>query len=51
MTNNMDAKISARIAYLLSIGKSLPVAFDTVLGNGAYLKLASDLYDSFNAKA
>ncbi len=46
----MNAKISGRIAFFVSQGKSLPEAFDMVLGAGAYMKLAGELYDRLNAK-
>lgn len=32
-------------------GMTLPQAFDAVLGEGAYAKLAGDLYDALRAKA
>lgn len=41
---NMNAKISARILVLVQTGMTLPAAFDTVLGNGAYTKMAYDLH-------
>jgi hypothetical protein len=42
----ITTKISARILILVQSGKSLPEAFDAVLGAGAYLKLASDMHDA-----
>jgi hypothetical protein len=45
----MTTKISARILVLMQTGMTLPQAFDAVLGAGAYLKLAGDLYDALRA--
>ena len=45
-----NAAISAKIIANVQAGMTLPQAFDAVLGEGAYLKLAGDLYDKLNAK-
>ena len=42
--------ISAAILKKVAEGMTLPAAFDAVLGNGAYSRLVSDLYDAFNQK-
>lgn len=47
----MNPKISAAILAHVASGKSLPEAFDAVLGAGAYAKLAGDVYDALRAKA
>ena len=47
----MNAKISAAILANIACGMALPQAFDAVLGEGAYAKLAGDLYDALRAKA
>lgn len=47
----MNPKISAAILAHVAAGKSLPEAFDAVLGAGAYAKLAGDVYDALRAKA
>lgn len=41
----MNKKISAKILSLISTGMSLSEAFDAVLGAGAYLKLAGEVYE------
>lgn len=46
---NMTTKISARILALVQSGMTLPLAFDAVLGAGAYAKLADDLHDALTA--
>lgn len=47
----MNAKISDRILVLMASGMDVVEAFDRVLGEGAYAKLASDLYDELRAAA
>lgn len=47
MTTNQ--KISAAILANVAAGKSLKEAFDAILGNGAYDKLAGDVYDTLRA--
>jgi hypothetical protein len=42
--------ISARILTLKNSGMSLRDAFDAVLGQGAYDKLAGEVYDALRAK-
>lgn len=52
--NKTDAKntvISARIALHLAAGKPLPDAVDAVLGAGAYLAMAGQIYDALRARA
>ena len=46
----MNTKISARILILIQSGKTLPEAFDAVLGAGAYEKMAGEVYDALNAR-
>jgi hypothetical protein len=45
-----NAQISMMILAEMENGKTLPEAFDAVLGAGAYLKLAGDVYDELVAK-
>ena len=45
----MNAKISGRILVLVQAGFTLPEAFDEVLGAGAYLKMAGEIYDALRA--
>lgn len=45
-----NAAISARILALMSEGQTLRQAFDAVLGEGAYTKLAGEVYDALRAK-
>lgn len=47
----MNAKISAAILLNLKNGMSLPEAVDAVLGAGAYMKIAGELYDALRTKA
>jgi hypothetical protein len=42
--------IGAQIFQQILAGKTIPQAFDAVLGNGAYLKLAGEVYDELRAK-
>jgi hypothetical protein len=46
-----NAAISAQIMSRVQAGQPLREAFDAVLGQGAYTKLAGDLYDGLRAKA
>ena len=39
-------KISEMLLHELAVTGSITEAFDRVMGNGAYDKLASDLYDA-----
>lgn len=42
---------STRFASLLAAGTSVPDAFDSIMGPGAYTKLAGELYDELRARA
>ena len=46
-----NAAISAKILINVQAGMTLQQAFDAVLGDGAYIKLAGDVYDELRAKA
>ena len=46
----MNAKISAAILFLVSKGVELHVAFDKLLGQGAYSKMVGEIYDELRAK-
>lgn len=46
---NMNAIIAARILTHITNGMDPRAAFDEVLGEGAFIKLAGDLYDAFRA--
>lgn len=48
MSNNQI--ISARILAEMANGKTIDQAYDAVFGEGAYLKLAGELYDHLRAK-
>ena len=43
---NTNQQISIRIIALVATGVAIDVAFDSVLGQGAYVKFANDLYDT-----
>ena len=45
-----NAAISAKIMTNVQAGMTLREAFDAVLGQGAYAKLAGDVYDALRAK-
>ena len=47
---NKDTIISAKILTAMANGMELQAAFDSVLGEGAYMKMASDLHDALGAK-
>lgn len=47
----MNAKISAAILAQVAAGMSLPEAFDSIIGPGAFSKLAGEVYDALRAKA
>lgn len=47
----MNAKISAAILAHVAAGKPVPEAVDAVFGEGAYEKLAGNLYDALRAQA
>ena len=46
----MNEIISTRILALVASGMPLPAAFDAVLGEGAYLKMAGEIYESMVSK-
>lgn len=46
-----NAAISAGILALKQSGMTLRQAFDAVLGEGAYSKVAGEVYDALRAKA
>ena len=48
MNSKLTAAISARILAALNTGMTLPQAFDSVLGAGAYAKLAGEVFDTLN---
>ena len=50
MNTLKNAAISAQIMALVEAGTSLQQAFDAVLGEGAYAKMAGELYDALRAK-
>lgn len=45
-----DQIISARILAAMASGMELREAFDSVLGEGAYMKMAGEVYDALRAK-
>lgn len=45
-----NARISAMILAKMQEGMDLRAAFDAVLGEGAYMKLAGEIYDELRAK-
>jgi hypothetical protein len=45
----MTKTISVRILALVAAGLSLPEAFDSVLGAGAYAQMAGDIYEAMRA--
>lgn len=45
-----NAKISAMIISKMQQGMDIRAAFDAVLGEGAYMKLAGEVYDALRAK-
>ena len=46
-----NVAISAKIIAAMQSGLDLQQAFDSVLGQGAYIKLAHEVYDELRAKA
>ena len=44
-----NAQISEAIMIQVAAGLSVQQAFDAVLGQGAYMKLAGELYDQLKA--
>jgi len=47
---NFAIEIMSRIATEFAATGSMPEAYDRVMGEGAYDKLAGELYDELNAK-
>lgn len=45
-----NAAISAKIIANVQAGMSVSEAYDAVLGAGAYVKMAGELYDALRAK-
>ncbi len=45
------AQISAQIVALMADGHTLPQAFDLVIGEGAFMKLAGEVWEAFQPKA
>lgn len=57
MNSNMNfrdhvnkARISMAILTLMQAGMTLPEAFDQVMGEGAYRKLADEVWETLNGK-
>lgn len=46
-----NAAISAAILANVAKGMDLPAAYDAVFGEGAYAKMADEMYDALRAKA
>ena len=46
-----NAAISARILAAMKAGMDIQQAFDSVLGEGAYMKLAHEVYAELRARA
>lgn len=46
-----NAQISALVLAHVAGGKSLPEAYDAVMGEGAYMKMAGEVYNHLRAKA
>ena len=46
-----NAAISALIMSKVAEGMTIRQAFDAVIGEGAYAKMAGELYDALRAKA
>jgi len=51
MNEIKNAAISAKILANIQAGMPLQQAFDAVFGDGAYAKMAGELYDELRAKA
>lgn len=45
-----NAQISQAIIAHVAAGKTLPEAYDAVFGEGAYIKMAGEMYDALNEK-
>ena len=50
-TTDKNTVITVAIGTLVKSGIDLQVAFDAVLGEGAYMKMAGQVYESLRAKA
>jgi hypothetical protein len=50
MNELKNAAISARILAAVKSGMELPQAYDSVFGEGAYIKLAGEIYDELRRK-
>lgn len=48
---NKNAAISARILANIAAGMTIDQAIDAVLGEGAYIQIAGDLYDALREQA
>lgn len=51
MKPTIEQIISGRILLLIAEGKSIVEAYDAVLGEGAYMKLAGEIYDELREGA
>jgi hypothetical protein len=49
--NTQQAQLIQAIANQVAAGKTPREAFDAVIGEGAWEKMAGDLYDAIRAKA
>jgi hypothetical protein len=45
----MNESISQRILALVNAGETVRAAFDEVIGEGSYVRLAGEVYDSLRA--
>lgn len=50
-TTDKNVVISAVMKTLTESGVELPVAFDSVFGEGSYRRMAGDVYQAIRAKA
>ena len=50
-TEQKNAAISGKIIGLILAGKTVPEATDTVLGEGAFMRIADEVYTTLQAKA
>ena len=50
-TEQKNAAISGKIIGLILAGKTVPEATDTVLGEGAFMRIADEVYTALRAKA
>lgn len=49
-TTSKNQSISLRILALVKNGMPLPQAYDTVMGQGAYMAIAGEVYDALRVK-